>query len=76
MEEAALYERLDSDALFFSFYFQQCTPQQQFAARELKRANWRREPFTLTQSLLTPPSSFAPSRTRVPRVPLPPPGTT
>ncbi len=41
LENPALFERLDADALFFSFYHQQGTPQQYLAARELKRANWR-----------------------------------
>ena len=41
MENPALFERLDLDALFFSFYFQQGTVQQLLAARELKRSNWR-----------------------------------
>ena len=41
MENPALFERLDVDALFFSFYFQQGTVQQLLAARELKRSNWR-----------------------------------
>lgn len=41
VDNPALFERLDSDALFFSFYFQQGTRQQYLAARELKRANWR-----------------------------------
>mmetsp|Transcript_9050 Transcript_9050/g.29155 ORF Transcript_9050/g.29155 Transcript_9050/m.29155 type:complete len:672 (+) Transcript_9050:57-2072(+) len=40
LENPALFERLDADALFFSFYHQQGTPQQYLAARELKRANW------------------------------------
>ena len=41
VENPALFERLDADALFFSFYFQQGTLQQYLAARELKRSNWR-----------------------------------
>ena len=41
LENPLLFERLDADALFFSFYHQQNTPQQYLAARELKRANWR-----------------------------------
>ena len=41
LENQALFERLDADALFFAFYHQQGTPQQYLAARELKRANWR-----------------------------------
>ena len=41
MENPVLFERLDLDALFFSFYFQQGTAQQLLSARELKRSNWR-----------------------------------
>jgi len=41
LENPALFERLDADALFFTFYYQQGTSQQYLAARELKRANWR-----------------------------------
>lgn len=41
VDNPALFERLDADALFFSFYFQQGTQQQFLAARELKRSNWR-----------------------------------
>lgn len=41
LENPALFERLDTDALFFSFYFKQGTAQQFLAARELKRAQWR-----------------------------------
>lgn len=41
MDNPALFERLDADALFFAFYFQQGTQQQLLAARELKRSNWR-----------------------------------
>ena len=41
LENPALFERLDADALFFTFYYQQGTAQQYLAARELKRANWR-----------------------------------
>ena len=41
LENPALFERLDADALFFTFYYQQGTSRQYLAARELKRANWR-----------------------------------
>ena len=41
LENPALFERLDADALFFTFYYQQGTARQYLAARELKRANWR-----------------------------------
>ena len=41
LENPALFERLDADALFFTFYHQQGTARQYLAARELKRANWR-----------------------------------
>lgn len=41
LENPALFERLDGDALFFCFYYQQGTYQQYLAARELKRLHWR-----------------------------------
>ena len=41
LDNPALFERLDADALFFTFYYQQGTARQYLAARELKRANWR-----------------------------------
>ena len=42
LDNPALFERLDADALFFTFYYQQGTARPlTFAARELKRANWR-----------------------------------
>ena len=41
LDNPALFERLDADALFFAFYHQQGTARQYLAARELKRANWR-----------------------------------
>jgi CCR4-NOT transcription complex subunit 3 len=41
LENPALFERLDADALFFTFYYQQGSARQYLAARELKRANWR-----------------------------------
>mmetsp|Transcript_32597 Transcript_32597/g.92416 ORF Transcript_32597/g.92416 Transcript_32597/m.92416 type:complete len:687 (-) Transcript_32597:89-2149(-) len=36
-----LFEKLDSEALFFAFYHQPGTYQQYLAARELKRQSWR-----------------------------------
>jgi NOT2 / NOT3 / NOT5 family len=36
-----LFEKLDSEALFFSFYYQPGSYQQYLAARELKRQSWR-----------------------------------
>ena len=41
VDNPALFARLDLDALFFAFYFQQGSVQQLLAARELKRSNWR-----------------------------------
>mmetsp|Transcript_10710 Transcript_10710/g.37183 ORF Transcript_10710/g.37183 Transcript_10710/m.37183 type:complete len:738 (-) Transcript_10710:1025-3238(-) len=41
LENRTLFERLDSDALFFSFYFLQGTTQQYLAAQELRRTQWR-----------------------------------
>jgi CCR4-NOT transcription complex subunit 3 len=40
-ENPALYEKLDTDTLFFVFYYQQGTYQQYLAAKELKRQSWR-----------------------------------
>jgi CCR4-NOT transcription complex subunit 3 len=40
-ENPAVFEKLDTDTLFFIFYFQQGTHQQYLAARELKRQSWR-----------------------------------
>eukprot|EP00850_Spirogloea_muscicola_P002288 SM000008S22377 [mRNA] locus=s8:1302711:1309258:+ [translate_table: standard] len=37
----ALFEKLDTDALFFAFYFQQGTYLQYLASRELKKQAWR-----------------------------------
>ena len=41
VDNLALYDRLDADALFFVFYFHPGTRQQQMAARALKRLGWR-----------------------------------
>eukprot|EP00249_Psilotum_nudum_P021865 c28285_g1_i2 orf=637-3519(-) len=41
IDNPALWERLDTDVLFFAFYYQQGTYQQYLAARELKRQSWR-----------------------------------
>lgn len=41
LENPALFEKLDSEALFFAFYHQPGTYQQYLAARELKRQSWR-----------------------------------
>lgn len=41
VDQAALFERLDPEALFFAFYFQVGTYQQYLAAKELKRQSWR-----------------------------------
>ncbi|KAL7747193.1 general negative regulator of transcription subunit 5 [Sorochytrium milnesiophthora] len=40
-ENPLLYERLDTETLFFIFYYQQGTYPQYLAARELKRQSWR-----------------------------------
>ncbi|KAG1471651.1 hypothetical protein G6F56_001999 [Rhizopus delemar] len=40
-ENPTLYDKFDTDALFFIFYYQQGTYQQYLAARELKRQSWR-----------------------------------
>lgn len=37
----ALFEKLDSEALFFSFYYQPGSYQQSLAAKELRRQSWR-----------------------------------
>ncbi|KAL2650375.1 hypothetical protein R1flu_018503 [Riccia fluitans] len=41
VENVALWERLDTDVLFFAFYYHQGTYQQFLAARELKKQSWR-----------------------------------
>ncbi|KAL3701319.1 hypothetical protein R1sor_019341 [Riccia sorocarpa] len=41
VENVALWERLDTDVLFFAFYYHQGTYQQYLAARELKKQSWR-----------------------------------
>jgi len=41
LDNPALFERLDTEALFFAFYHQPGTHQQYLAARELKRQSWR-----------------------------------
>jgi CCR4-NOT transcription complex subunit 3 len=45
-EEAAMFEKVDTDTLFFIFYYQQGTFQQYLAAKELKRRAWRYEAST------------------------------
>lgn len=37
----AIFEKFDTDTLFFIFYFRPGTQQQYLAARELKRQSWR-----------------------------------
>eukprot|EP00005_Dracoamoeba_jomungandri_P005628 CAMPEP_0174262368 /NCGR_PEP_ID=MMETSP0439-20130205/12932_1 /TAXON_ID=0 /ORGANISM="Stereomyxa ramosa, Strain Chinc5" /LENGTH=526 /DNA_ID=CAMNT_0015347065 /DNA_START=66 /DNA_END=1643 /DNA_ORIENTATION=+ len=37
----AIFEKFDTDTLFFIFYYQQGTYQQHLAARELKKQSWR-----------------------------------
>eukprot|EP00850_Spirogloea_muscicola_P007071 SM000035S13051 [mRNA] locus=s35:140899:147491:+ [translate_table: standard] len=41
VENPQLWERLDTDVLFFAFYYQQGMYQQYLAAKELKRQSWR-----------------------------------
>jgi CCR4-NOT transcription complex subunit 3 len=41
VDNPALWERMDTDVLFFAFYYQQGTYQQYLAARELKKQSWR-----------------------------------
>lgn len=36
-----MFEKFDTDTLFFIFYYQQGTLQQYLAAKELKRQSWR-----------------------------------
>jgi len=40
-EAPAIFEKFDTDTLFFIFYYQQGTYQQYLAARELKKQSWR-----------------------------------
>jgi len=40
-DNPAMFEKFDTDALFFIFYYQQGTYQQYLAARELKKQSWR-----------------------------------
>lgn len=40
-EDPALYKKVDSDTLFYVFYYRQGTYQQYLAAKELKRQSWR-----------------------------------
>ena len=41
LDKAGLWDKLESDVLFFSFYFQQGRYSQYLAARALKRGSWR-----------------------------------
>ena len=41
VENPALFEKLETEALFFAFYYQPDSFQQYLAARELKRQSWR-----------------------------------
>ncbi len=41
LDNPALFEKLDTEALFFAFYYMPGTHQQYLAARELKRQSWR-----------------------------------
>jgi len=41
LDEPSLFEKFDTDTLFFIFYFQQGSYQQYLAATELKRGAWR-----------------------------------
>jgi CCR4-NOT transcription complex subunit 3 len=40
-ENPLLYEKFDTDTLFYIFYYQQGTYQQYLAAKELKKQSWR-----------------------------------
>ncbi|KAI8988491.1 Not1 N-terminal domain, CCR4-Not complex component-domain-containing protein [Mycotypha africana] len=40
-DNPSLFEKFDTDALFFIFYYQQGTYQQYLAAKELKKQSWR-----------------------------------
>lgn len=40
-DDPAIFEKFSTDTLFFIFYFQQGTPHQYLAARELKKQSWR-----------------------------------
>ena len=40
-DDPLLFDKLSVDTLFFIFYFQQGTPHQYLAARELKKQSWR-----------------------------------
>lgn len=40
-DHPSVFEKFDTDTLFFIFYFQQGTYQQYLAARELKKQSWR-----------------------------------
>jgi CCR4-NOT transcription complex subunit 3 len=40
-DSPAVFEKFDTDTLFFIFYYQQGTYQQYLAARELKKQSWR-----------------------------------
>ena len=41
LDNPQLFEKLETEALFFAFYYQPDTYQQYLAARELKRQSWR-----------------------------------
>ncbi|GAQ78366.1 transcription regulator NOT2/NOT3/NOT5 family protein [Klebsormidium nitens] len=41
LDRPELFERFETDVLFFSFYYQQGTYQQYLAAKELKKQSWR-----------------------------------
>ena len=40
-DDPALYKKIDTDTLFYVFYYRQGTYQQFLAAKELKRQSWR-----------------------------------
>ena len=41
LDDPATYTKLDTEALFFAFYYQPGSYQQYLAAKELKRQSWR-----------------------------------
>ena len=49
-DDPVLFDKLSVDSLFFIFYFQQGTPHQYLAARELKKQSWRYHKNFLTVS--------------------------
>ena len=57
LNNPSLFHNLDTDTLFYIFYYQQNSNQQLFAARELRRKNWYYHTQYLTWFQPFPPSS-------------------